>query len=50
MPCFITSPTKSDIKETTRQKKQTTKLSNQNFPAKTECQNLKAPSNNIKKQ
>ena len=44
MQCLITEPMRSDIKETTRQKKQTTKL------AKTEFVILKAHSNNVKKQ
>ena len=50
-PCVITAPTRSDIEETTRQKKTNNKISkNKNFTAKTEYQNLKAPSNNVKMQ
>ena len=36
-PCVITAPTRSDIEETTRQKKTNNKVSkNKNFTAKTE--------------
>ena len=45
MPCLISAPTRSAIKETTRKKSK-----NKNFTAKTECQNLKAPSNKVKMQ
>ena len=48
MPCLITTPMRSDHKETTRQKKTNKKIKNENFTAKTEYQNLKAHSNNIK--
>ena len=51
MPCLITAPTRSDIKENKRQKKTKNKIStNKNFTAKTEYLNLKAPSNNVKVQ
>ena len=50
MPCLLTAPTKSAVKETMR-KKQNSKISkNKNFTAKTEYQNLKATSNNVKMQ
>ena len=49
MPCLITAPTRSDIKESTREKKQITKLEKK-FTAQTEYLNLKAPSNNVKMQ
>ena len=49
MPCLITAPTRSNFKETARQKKQKTKISkNKNFTAKIEYPNLKSPSNNVK--
>ena len=48
MPCLITAPMTSDIKQTTRQK---TKISkNKNFTAKTENLNSKAHSKNVKMQ
>ena len=51
MPCLITAPMRSDLKETTRQKKTIKKISkNKNFTAKTEYLNLKAHSNNVKMQ
>ena len=50
MPCLNTATTRSAVKETTR-KNQNNKISkNKNFTAKTEYQNLKAPSNNLKMQ
>ena len=49
MPCPITSITSSAIKRTTRKKNN--KISkNENFKAKTQYLNLKAPSNNVKMQ
>ena len=49
MPCIITTPMRSELRETTRQK--TTKQSkNENITAKTEYLTLKAHSNNVKKQ
>ena len=54
MPCPITAPMRSDLKETTRQKKTTKKISkNKNFTAKNEVDstlNLKAHCNNVKMQ
>ena len=51
MPCLITAPTRSAVKETTRKKNKNNKISkNKNFTAKTEYQNIKAPSNNVKIQ
>ena len=51
MPCFIKAPIRSDIKKTTRQKKNNQKISkNKNFTAKTEYVNLEAHSNNVKMQ
>ena len=50
MPCLITAPTLSDIKETKRQKAKNKISINKNFTAKTEYLNLKAPSNNVKVQ
>ena len=50
MPCPITAPMRSDLKEDTRQTK-TKKISkNKNFTAKTEYLNLRAHSNNVKMQ
>ena len=50
MPCLITTQIRLDIKQTTIQKT-TKKISkNKNFTAKTEYQNLKAHSNNVKMQ
>ena len=50
MPCLITGPIRSDLKETTR-KKTTKKISkNKNFTAKTENLKLKAHSKNVKMQ
>ena len=49
MPCLITAPTRSDIKETARQKK-TNNKTNKNFTAKSDYLNQKAPSSNIKMQ
>ena len=51
MPRFITVPIRSDIKETTRRKKNNQKISkSKNFTAKTAYLNLKAHSNNVKMQ
>ena len=51
MPCLISAPTRSDVKETTRQKETNKKISkNKNFTAKTEDVSLKAQSNNVKMQ
>ena len=50
MPCLITAPTRSAVKETTRKKSNNKISKNKNFTAKTEYQNLKAPSNNVKMQ
>ena len=47
MPCLTTVPTRSAAKETTRKKNNKT---SKNFTAKTNYQNLKAPSNNLKRQ
>ena len=46
MLCLITAPMRSDLKETTRQKKTTKKLAK----TKTEHLNLKAHTNNVKMQ
>ena len=48
MPCFITAPMRSDLKETTKQKTNQQMSKNKNFTAKTEYLNLKAHSNNVK--
>ena len=48
MPCLVTAPMTSDIKQTTRQKNKISK--NKNFTAKTENLNLKGHSNNVKMQ
>ena len=49
MPCLITAPRRSDIKETTRQRKTNNKISkNKNFSAKIEYLKLKAPSSDVK--
>ena len=50
MPFPITAPTRSVVKETTRKKTNNKISKNKNFTAKTENQNLKAPSNNVKMQ
>ena len=50
MPCLITEPTRSADKETARKKNKQKISKNKNFAAKTEYQNLKAPSNNLKMQ
>ena len=51
MPCLIKTPTRSNIKETTRQKKTNNKIiNNKKFTAKTEYLNLKASSNNVNMQ
>ena len=50
MPCFITGPMRSDLKETTRHKTTKKINKNNNFTAKTEYLNLKAHSNNVKMQ
>ena len=49
MPCLNTALTRSTIKETTRKKEK--KISkNKNVRAKTGYQNLKAPSDKVKRQ
>ena len=45
MPCLITVPARSDVKDSTRQTYN--KISEKNFTAKTEYLSLKAPSNKI---
>ena len=50
MPGLITAPTRSAVKENTRKKTNSKISENKNFVAKTEYQNLKAPSSNVKKQ
>ena len=51
MPCLIKTPMRSDLEETTRQKKQTNKQSkNENFTAEIEYLTLKAQSDNAKMQ
>ena len=50
MPCLITAPTRSAVKETTRKKTNNKISKNKNFTTTTEYQNLKAPSNNFKMQ
>ena len=50
MPYLITTPVRSDLKETTRQKTTKKNSKNKNFTAKTEYLNLKAHSNNVKMQ
>ena len=50
MPCLITAPTRSDLKETARQKNNQKISKNKNFTAKTEYLNLKTHSNNVKMQ
>ena len=50
MPCHTTAPTRSTAKETTRKKTDNKISKNKHFTPKTEYQNLKAPSNNIKMQ
>ena len=51
MPCLITEPMRSGIKETTRQKKTNSKISkNKTFSANTEYLILKAHNNNVKMQ
>ena len=50
MSCLITAPMRSDLKETTRQKKTTKKSKKENFTAKTEYLNIKAHSNKVKIQ
>ena len=50
MPCLIKAPTRSTVKETTREKTNNKISKNKIFTAKTEYQNLKAPSNNVKMQ
>ena len=50
MPCLIKVPTRSAVKETTREKTNNKISKNKNFTTQTEYQNLKAPSNNVKMQ
>ena len=50
MPCLITVPTRSAVKETTGKKTNNKISKNKIFTAKSEYQNLKAPSNNVKMQ
>ena len=50
MPCLITAPMRSDIKETERQNNKSKISTNKNFTSKTEYLNLKAHSNNVKVQ
>ena len=48
MPCLITVPMRSDMKETTRQNTSNKISKNENFTAKSEYLNLKAHSKNVK--
>ena len=50
MPCPITALTSSAIKKTMEKKTNNRISKNKNFGAKTQYLNLKAPSNNVKKQ
>ena len=51
MPCLITAPTRSDIRETTRQKKTNNKISkNKNFTAKNWISKFKSTLYNVKMQ
>ena len=45
LPCLITTPTRSAVKKTMRKKTNNKISKNKNIKAKTEYQNLKAPSN-----
>ena len=50
MPCLITAPTRSDIKETTRLRKQTTNLAKTKISRQKLNLNSNAPRNNVKMQ
>ena len=50
MPCLITAPMTSDLKETTRQKTTKKICKNENFTVKTENLSLKAQSDNVNMQ